>query len=203
MQISTAEHRAQPWRIHKFTKDFEVEDVWRYRTRGAGPDDFPLMRAAMRATNRHDQQDPVTRVLFDIRWKLGALLKWDSPSESIGGRVDSLRDRLPDDLREAVQSDDPNIPFTPVYELSDECAEELANKTVHTICHLGWVQGEDGDYELRMAALVKPNGRLGKLYMTAIKPIRRLIVYPLLTRRWERAWRDRADLLANTPGSAA
>jgi hypothetical protein len=78
-----------------------------------------------------------------------------------------------------------------VYEVQDECAIELANKTVHTVCHLGWVQTGSGEYELRMAALVKPNGVLGRLYMAAIKPFRYLIVYPAMTRKWERAWRDR------------
>jgi hypothetical protein len=71
------------------------------------------------------------------------------------------------------------------------CAIELANKTVHDICHLGWVPTDDGEYELRMAALVKPNGLFGRLYMAAITPFRYLIVYPALTRQWERAWRER------------
>jgi hypothetical protein len=34
--------------------------------------------------------------------------------------------------------------------------------------------------------------------MAAIKPFRYLIVYPALTRQWERAWRDRIDLIAST-----
>lgn len=69
---------------------------------------------------------------------------------------------------------------------------EIANRTVHSVMHLTWVQsaGRD-DYELRMAVLVKPNGRFGRLYMAAIAPFRYLIVYPALTRQWEeRAWRD-------------
>ncbi|MFX0579332.1 DUF2867 domain-containing protein [Nocardia nepalensis] len=67
----------------------------------------------------------------------------------------------------------------------------LANKTVHTVCHLGWVPVGDGEYELRMAALVKPNGLFGRLYMAGIKPFRYFIVYPGMTRQWERAWLDR------------
>ena len=86
----------------------------------------------------------------------------------------------------------PNTPFTTVYELRDECANELANKTVHTIMHLGWVRAGNGDHELRMAALVKPNGVFGRLYMAAIAPFRYLIIYPALTKQWERAWRERA-----------
>jgi hypothetical protein len=34
--------------------------------------------------------------------------------------------------------------------------------------------------------------------MAAIKPFRYLIVYPALTRQWERAWRDRIDLIGST-----
>ncbi|WP_204328156.1 DUF2867 domain-containing protein [Streptomyces aureoverticillatus] len=52
-----------------------------------------------------------------------------------------------------------------------------------------------GDHELRMAVLVKPNGRFGQLHMAFIAPLRHLIVHPALTRQWERAWRDRARLL--------
>ncbi|WP_259465644.1 DUF2867 domain-containing protein [Rhodococcus opacus] len=82
-------------------------------------------------------------------------------------------------------------PLTAVYELDTESARELANKTVHTVMHLGWARGANGDYELQMTVLVKPNGWFGRLYMTAIAPFRYLIVYPALTRQWERAWRDR------------
>jgi hypothetical protein len=58
--------------------------------------------------------------------------------------------------------------------------------------HLAWVpSGRNDEYELQMAILVKPNGRLGRLYLAAIAPFRYLIVYPAVTRHWERAWRDR------------
>jgi hypothetical protein len=41
-----------------------------------------------------------------------------------------------------------------------------------------------------MASLVLPNGLFGRPYMAAIKPFRYLIIYPALTRQWERAWLD-------------
>jgi hypothetical protein len=43
-----------------------------------------------------------------------------------------------------------------------------------------------------MAALVRPNGLFGRLYMASIAPFRYLVIYPALTRRWERAWPDHA-----------
>ena len=44
-----------------------------------------------------------------------------------------------------------------------------------------------------MAILVKPNGLLGTGYMAAIKPFRRLVIYPALMRRIARKWPERAD----------
>jgi hypothetical protein len=192
MRLPNTDHTARPWRIHEITPDFRIEDVWAFRTPGAGPDDFPAMLAALRVAGGLNENPPVVRFLFAVRWKLGALFGWDRPEQSLGGRIESLVDRLPPDLRQdAAGAAVPNTPFTMVYELHDECAMELANKTVHDILHLGWVPTDDGEYELRMAALVKPNGLFGRLYLAAIKPFRYLIVYPAMTRRWERAWRNR------------
>jgi hypothetical protein len=191
-RIPATTYTRQPWRIHELTKDFAVEDVWSFRTPGAGPDDFPAMLAAMRAAGGLDRQHPLARLLFAIRWQLGALFGWDKPSAGLGERVSSLRDRLPSDLRDASRGlDSDRMPLKAVYELDTESARELVNKTVHAVMHLGWIQGANGDYELRMAVLVKPNGRFGRLYMAAIAPFRYLIVYPALTRQWERAWRER------------
>ncbi|GGV29795.1 DUF2867 domain-containing protein [Streptomyces spectabilis] len=189
MRIPKAAHTAQPWRIHEFTRDFRIEDVWSFRAPDAGPDDFPVMVKALK-TAYDNQKDPVAvRFLFAVRWKLGALLGWDTPRAGLGGRVASLRDRLPPDLARTANDAVPcTDPFSEVYQLDDEAARELGNKTVHTIMHVGWVRTGDGAYELRMAALVKPNGLFGRLYMAGVLPFRYLIVYPALTRQWERAW---------------
>jgi hypothetical protein len=192
MRLPDGAYTSRPWRVHEFAGDFAVEDVWSFRTPGAGPDDFPVMLAALREHGRLARQPQPARFLFDLRWKLGALLGWDEPSSGVGRRVASLRDRLPDDLRDAPRGpDDEHMPLKAVYELDTEAVRELANKTVHTLMHLGWTRGADGDHELRMTVLVKPNGLFGRLYMAAIAPFRHLVVYPALTRQWERAWRER------------
>ncbi|NUU25505.1 MAG: DUF2867 domain-containing protein [Streptomycetaceae bacterium] len=192
MRLADTAYTDQPWRIHEITPDFRVADVWSFRTPGAGPHDFPKMLAAMRAAGGPAKQSAPVRFLFTVRWKLGALFGWDKAETGVAARVPSLRDRLPADLREASagpESDE--VPLTPVYELDTEAARELANKTVHTVMHLGWVPAKGG-HELRMAVLVKPNGTFGRLYMAAIAPFRHLVVYPALTRQWERAWREYA-----------
>lgn len=196
-RLAKTTYTERPWRIHDIAGDFAVEDMWSFRTSGAGPDDFPAMLAAIRAAGGLDKQSLPARFLFAVRWKLGALFGWDTPSTGVGKRVASLRDRLPSDLRDGPRgADNADLPFKAVYELDREAVREIANRTVHSLMQLTWVQsaGND-DYELRMAVLVKPNGRFGRLYMAAIAPFRYLIVYPALTRQWERAWRDhgRAD----------
>jgi hypothetical protein len=189
MRLSDTEHTSRPWRIHEITPGFRVEDVWAFRTPGAGPDDFPAMLAALRRAGGLNQNSSAARFLFAVRWKVGAVFGWDKPDAVHTRRVEPLCDRLPPDLRQdETGSASPNTPFTLVYELHDECALELVNKTVQTICHLSWVSTDNDEYELRMASLVKPNGLFGRLYMAAIKPFRYLIIYPALTRQWERAW---------------
>ncbi|MEU9073355.1 DUF2867 domain-containing protein [Kitasatospora sp. NPDC048538] len=191
MRLPTTAHTGRPWRIHGFAADFRVEDVWSYRTPGAGPDDFPVMLAALRAGTGGRRPLPV-RALFAARRGLGALLGWDRPDAGPGRALPTLRDRLPDGLRATADpARDDGLPLAPVYELPDEAVREVANRTVHALMHLGWVPTGDGGHELRMAVLVKPRGRLGRRYMALIAPFRHLVVYPALTRQWERAWRDR------------
>ncbi|WP_225801085.1 DUF2867 domain-containing protein [Streptomyces sp. NK15101] len=199
MKLPVTEHTTRPWRIHEFTPDFTIEDVWSFRTPGAGPDDFPRALAAIAAGAGLSRQSGPSKFLFAVRWKLGALLGWDTPKAGLGPRVRSLRERMPEELTATAAPVPGPGPFAPLYELHDECARELANKTVHGVMHLGWVETPDGGHELRMAVLVKPNGRMGRFYMALIAPFRYLVVYPAMTRQWEAAWRDRERLLAQNP----
>ncbi|MEV0034194.1 DUF2867 domain-containing protein [Nocardia sp. NPDC050793] len=187
MKIPNTAHTERPWRIHEIAHDFAVEDVWALPTPG-GPDDLP--RLVRFITTDHDTPQPlVFRVLFDIRWKLGALLGWDDADSAVGARVASLRERLPDDLRDGPRGPDTDdYPFTSVYLTENEWAAEMANRTVHTVMHIGWVPDESGGYRGQMAVLVKPNGLFGKVYMAAIAPFRYTLVYPALMRTFERGW---------------
>ncbi|TGA86170.1 DUF2867 domain-containing protein [Streptomyces sp. MZ04] len=107
----------------------------------------------------------------------------------VGGRVASLRDRLPADLREGTRGPGfPTGPFTSVYQTHDEWVAELSNKTVHALMHIGWVPDGSGGHRGQMAVIVKPNGLLGSAYMAAIAPFRHLGVYPALIRSIGREW---------------
>jgi hypothetical protein len=192
MRVPNSLHRSRPWRIHELAGDFRLEDVWELPGRG-GPGDLP--RAVQLITSYDPEQStslPV-RVLFTIRWKLGRLFGWDDPDDGIGARVETLRDRLPADLRDAAGPTFDELPFTSLYLLADEWAAEIANRTMHGILHLGWVPDPSGGWHGEMAVYVKPNGRLGQVYMAAIRPFRHLLVYPPVLREYERRWKERAE----------
>ena len=188
MRLPNAAHTSRRWRIHELTPDFRLEDVWALPTPG-GPNDFDRLVWGFASGNPSQGSLSPTRVLWAIRWKLGELLGWDRPEAGIGFRVPTLRDRLPADLGDRSGPDFETLPFRSLYLLDDEFAAEIANRTVHGVLHLGWVQDGTGGYRGQMAVLVKPNALVGKAYMAAIKPFRHLIVYPSMLRRIERDWR--------------
>lgn len=189
MKLPTTAHTTRPWRVHEITRDFHLEDVWALPTPG-GLDDFPRLVRQFVAGDTSDNPSRAARALFAIRWKLGKIFGWDDPDSGLGSRVATLRDRLPADLRDGPSGPDfQGVPFTTLYLTDDEWAAEIANKTVHGVLHLGWVQDEDGGYRGQMAVLVKPNGLLGKAYMAGIAPLRHLIVYPAMIRGIGQKWR--------------
>lgn len=190
MRLPNSAHTSRPWRIHEIATDFRLEDVWELPGRG-GPDDFPRLVQLAASFDPSQGSSRFARTLWAIRWKIGELLGWDHPDAGLGSRVPTLRDRLPADLRETPVPDFDALPFTSLYVTDDEFAAEIANQTMHGVMHIGRVPDKMGGFRAQMAVLVKPNGLFGKAYMTAIRPLRHLIVYPALMRQgrelWERA----------------
>jgi hypothetical protein len=188
MSLANAAHTSEPWRIHEIAPEFRLEDVWALPARGAH-DDFPHLVDAFARGSERESPSLLSRTLFALRWKLGELFGWDDAERGVGARVPTLRERLPDDLREAGSGPEfDTLPFRPLYMLENEFAAELANATMHGVLHLGWVREASGAYRGQMAVLVKPNGPLGNAYMALIRPFRHAIVYPALMRQIERDW---------------
>ncbi|MDQ4113634.1 MAG: DUF2867 domain-containing protein [Actinomycetota bacterium] len=194
--IPSGAYCCQSWRIHEITHDFELEDVWALPVQG-GPDDFPAFVEAMRCPelvegmSSDDRDFPAAyRLLFAVRWGLGRMLGADEDEHGLGRRVASLRDRLPEDLLDHTAPERDTSPFQPLYLTDREYAAEIANRTMHGVLHLGWVEDESAPegYSAQMSVLVRPNGLLGDAYMMLIKPFRYLIVYPALLRTVGRRW---------------
>ncbi len=213
MRLPNSAHTSRPWRVHEFTSDFELEDVWGLPTPG-GRDDLDRLVQQFVSPSDGSEFPAVFRALFALRWKLGELFGWDEADSGVGERVPSLRERLPADLLEGprgpdlravpgrTEVDGPPI-FASLYQTRDEWVAEYASKTVRSLMHIGWVRDESGGgYHAQMAVLVKPNGWLGRAYMAAIKPFRYVLVYPMLLRSIGRQWQFPANQEAWTKGQA-
>jgi len=204
MKLPASAHTTMPWRIHELVPDFRLEDVWALPTPG-GRHDFSSLVDAVISYDLAQSSSRAVRALVAVRLKLGGLLGLDAPKKGVGARVPSLRDRLPADLQNAGLGPKPqSLPFRPLYVLDDEWAAEIANETMHGVLHLGWVHDAPGRYHGQLAVLVKPNGWFGKAYMALIRPFRHAIVYPMLMRDIENAWRarDTAAAPASSPSQA-
>lgn len=197
MRLPNSAHEAHPWVIADIAPDFNLLDVWALPVEGSS-DDFDVFVEQMASFDPIDAGPMVTRALFRVRLRLGAWFGWDDATKTrpIPGRNEtSLSARLPDDLRgsathvriaEAMQRSAGG--FTPLYRTDNEWAAEISNETVHGVLHLAWVEQGGGRYRAEMAIYVKPNGRLGEIYLKLIAPFRHLIVYPALIRHVGRVW---------------
>ncbi|MBG6098658.1 DUF2867 domain-containing protein [Nocardioides sp. WG-D5] len=188
--LPTGAYSGQSWRIHQITEDFELEDVWALPVHG-GADDFPRFVESMMSGEERDFP-AAYRFLFAVRWALGRMLGTEQDEHGLGRRVASLVDRLPADLRDHPGPERDASPFHALYLTDREYAAEIANRTMHGVLHLGWVEDEtapDG-YSAQLSVLVRPNGLFGEAYMALIKPFRYLVVYPALLRTVGRRWEN-------------
>jgi hypothetical protein len=205
MRLPNAAHESRPWRIRGIVPDFTLEDVWALPVHG-GADDFQAMLENTLHFDPANADSLPTRVLWRVRDRLGSWLRLGRISVPIdkdrdgaagklpipGCRETSLRERLPEDLRNTTADlDFGSLPFDPLYRTDVEFAAELSNRTVHGVVHMAWVDQGKGRYQGQMAVYVKPRGPLGKGYMALIKPFRLWIVYPALMRQIERSWNTR------------
>jgi hypothetical protein len=211
MRLPNTDHESRPWRIREIAPDFRLEDVWALPVHG-GASDFATLVEVMTSLDPVNTPSTASRMLFDLRLRLGRFFGWDDSARRLpipDNTERTLRDRLPRDLRNtaidpelrAATLESLGVHFAPLYRTDVEFAAELSNRTVHGVIHLAWIDQGEGRYEGQMAIYVKPRGLLGKGYMALIKPFRYLVVYPALMRQIEKAWKAR--LAARGKGTTA
>jgi len=205
VRLPNAAHESGLWRIRAIVSDFTLEDVWALPAHG-GADEFQTLIENTLSSDPGNAKSLPARVLWRVRDRLGAwfdLGRLSAPAERAsddaagklpipGTNETSLRERLPDDLRNtAVDLHFVSLPFVPLYRTDVEFAAEVSNQTMHGVMHLAWVEQGNGRYQGQMAVYVKPRGALGRAYMAFIKPFRHWIVYPALMRQIEHQWKRR------------
>jgi hypothetical protein len=205
-------HQARPWRVHELAPDFELLDLWELPleadpARGETFADFLRVFLACSAAEwpvyrlRRTPADALHALrlagaggLIWLRRVLGQVLALDSDrAQPIPGRRENrVRARLTDADRArdlGLLPDKVAGNFEVVYAFADEALLEIANKTIHALLHLSWIESAHGRRAVALAVYVKSRGWQSRAYLALIKPFRFAVVYPAwiahLTRTWQ------------------
>ena len=189
MRIDPGEFRARPLRVHALLHDVPLEDVWAIPLSGGGAGrTIQDLRAVLLAGR--EAAPSVVKGLFRLRGRIGALFGWDRPRPA--SNAASYADRLSpaDRAQSLVVPGTPDGKFSLLYRFEDEQLSELRNATVHAFSSLS-IRPTPGGYLAYLGVFVQPVHRFTRLYMAAIAPFRRLIVYPAIIRKVQNAWAER------------
>lgn len=221
MSADVAAHRARPWRVHTLASDFELLDLWelpvdadpaRGETFGSflgiflatGAASWPVYSLRPRGLGdvMHLVRLGGTAALVGLREGLGRLLKLDDDdgTRSIPGRWETrVRSRLTDEDRAL---DTGVLPpkwagaFEKVYGFENEALLEIANRTIHALLHLSWIEAPGGRRRVVLAVYVKSRGAGSRFYLALIKPFRHAVVYPAWIGHVLRTWQVRRPAAA-------
>jgi hypothetical protein len=192
MRVSPEEFQRLDLAAHAILGDVPLSDVSVVDLPGGGPGRTLADVRALGGEERLTRANPIVRALFGLRGALGRALGWDRPAGAAGDRATSYLHRLDDDLkrRSAIAPGTPEGSFSLLYLLDRESLTEIQNATVHAFLAQALVESPSG-YRLYWAVYVKPVSRFTRLYMGAIEPFRRFIVYPSILGRIRTAWQAR------------
>ena len=189
MRLVPDEFRARTLRVHALLHDIPLEDAWAIPLSGGGAGrTVQDVRAVMLAGR--ETAPAVVQGLFWLRRRIGALFGWDDDRPA--WNAESYADRLsPEDrARSLVAPGTPDGSFRVLYRFEDEQLSELRNATVHAFASLS-IRQTSGGYLAYLGVFVQPVHRLTRLYMAAIAPFRRLVVYPTIIRKVQMEWAER------------
>ena len=193
-QVSTEEFERLPLRVHDLLAGVPLHDVWVVDLERTHPgitlDEF------LRATNNHlFAPSPLVRVLLRLRIFVGGLFGWDCESPTTAPATFSTRLTVLDRSRSVAAPGTRDGPFRVVYRFENEQLLELVNRTVHAAALSALVE-KPNTYRFYFAIYVRSVGRFTPLYMAAIDPFRKLIVYPSLLRSVRAHWNQAYQLTA-------
>ena len=189
MRLDPSEFGARPLRAHALLHDVPLEDAWAVPLSDGGAGrTIEDVRTTMVAG--FGAAPAVVQGLFWLRTRAGALFGWDRQRGAWS--AESYTDRLSpaDRAKSLVAPGTPDGHFRLLYQFEDEQLSELRNSTVHAFMSLS-MRPAPGGYLAYLGVFVRPVSRFTGLYMAAIKPFRRLIVYPALIRTMQKAWAER------------
>jgi hypothetical protein len=186
-RIARKEFERLPLRVHSFLTGVPLHDVWAVDlpARRCG---ITLVEFVRRAGNLFREPPPVVRALLSVRFFVGGLFGWDQAAP--GAASETFAQRLTDEdrARSLEQAGTPDGLFRIVYRFENEQLAEIINRTVHAGALSALVEGAAG-YRFYFAVYVREVNHLTPLYMAAIDPFRKTIVYPELMRSVAAQWK--------------
>jgi hypothetical protein len=185
-EITCEEFERVPLRVHAFLAGVPLHDAWAVdlpRTRGG----ITLAEFLRRTGNLFQRPSAAVKALLSVRFFVGGVFGWDRATP--GSVSESFAQRLTDEdrARSLVPAGTPDGLFRIVYRFENEQLEEVVNRTVHAGALSALVETAVG-YRFYFAVYVREVSPFTPLYMAAIDPFRKLIVYPALLRGVSAQW---------------
>jgi uncharacterized protein DUF2867 len=183
MRVPHAEFLALDLEAHALLRDVPLRDVSAVDLPGGG--DERTIADVRRLMDGARGGPPLSvRALVGLRRLLGRLFHWDGAQPP-----PAYASRLSDDQRRRSLSPvgQASGPLRLLYEFPDEMLAEARNATVHAFSCMA-LRRKPGGYRLYWAIYVENVSAFTPLYMAAIEPFRRFVVYPAVLDSIRRAW---------------
>jgi hypothetical protein len=183
VRVPHAEFLALDLEVHGLLSDVPLRDVSAVDLPGGG--DERTIADVRRLLEGARGGPPLSvRVLMGLRRFLGRVFHWDGeqPAPAYAGRLsEDQRRRSLSPIGESAG------PLRLLYEFPYEMVSEARNATVHAFSCIA-LRRRPGGYRLYWAIYVENVSAFTPLYMAAIEPFRRFVVYPAILESIRAAW---------------
>jgi hypothetical protein len=182
-----AEFRALPLEAHAILRDVPLQDVTAVDLPGGGTGRTVADVRALVPQEGMFAASRVTRALFALRLWLGRRLGWDDRAHDRAEASFLPRVSQAVQARSSIPPGTVEGGFRLLYLLEGEALSEIRNATVHAFLCVA-LRPTTAGYRLYWGVYVRPTSWLTPLYMAAIEPFRRFLVYPAILGQVRRAW---------------
>jgi hypothetical protein len=183
VRVPAAEFLALDLEVHALLREVPLRDVSAVDLPGGGPG-RTIADVKRLLFARHRKPRRLAGALFGLRRLIGRVLDWDRPipEPSEARRLGEAQHR-----RSLVPPGTSEGPFRLLYEFENESLGEIRNATVHAFACMA-LAPRAGGYRFYLAVYVEPVSWFTPVYMAAIEPFRRFIVYPSMLAQLRAAW---------------
>ncbi len=190
IRVANEEFQSLDLQVHSFLNNVPLHDVSAIDLPGSQNRMIGEVRAFLFSKDA-EKTNPIVNFLFQLRFFVGRLLRWDETPPAEESR--SYQNRLSAELRSQSQVEPGTAdgPFRVLYQLPHESLSEIQNATVHAFLCLALVPQASG-FRFYLAVYVLPVSWFTPIYMAAIEPFRRFLVYPAILRKVRSAWVEHA-----------